>query len=291
MAILLSCRCGKKLRIKDELAGKRIKCSGCDEILIAPAPPEEEMEVQVVEPTRVKPAARPPAPEPDEEPEAEPSYWVDPTALGGEIIALADEALLVASLKEKEFKRAKAALKKGEPADEVLAKPKTEIPYDRMKKVESNLHHRFIDVTWQDPEKKEETQTNLLCASPEDRDEIMKALHRRLGWKREVVEFSRLRAAWGPLVVIGVFGFITVCFTLAAANESKESSGTKVVRTNWLGAIFAWVFNIFGPVGAALLGTPFVLAGVVWLVMRMINPPIMLTLNPRRGAGRRPARE
>ena len=58
-----------------------------------------------------------------------------------------------------------------------------------------------------------------------------------------------------------------------------------------LGAIFAWVFNIFGPVGAALLGTPFVLAGVVWLVMRMINPPIMLTLNPRRGAGRRPARE
>jgi hypothetical protein len=44
---------------------------------------------------------------------------------------------------------------------------------------------------------------------------------------------------------------------------------------------FVWVYNTLGPAGVGAIGSPFILAGVIWLVMRMIKPPIMLTLTPR----------
>jgi multidrug resistance efflux pump len=36
MPISLTCECGKQLRVKEELAGKRVKCPGCQEILMVP---------------------------------------------------------------------------------------------------------------------------------------------------------------------------------------------------------------------------------------------------------------
>ena len=41
MAIALSCTCGKRLRLKDELAGKRVRCPGCQRPLTVPAPENE----------------------------------------------------------------------------------------------------------------------------------------------------------------------------------------------------------------------------------------------------------
>jgi hypothetical protein len=41
MAISLTCECGKKLAVKDELAGKRVKCPGCGELLTVPSVTEE----------------------------------------------------------------------------------------------------------------------------------------------------------------------------------------------------------------------------------------------------------
>jgi hypothetical protein len=37
MAISLTCECGKKLAVKDELAGKRVKCPGCGNLLTVPS--------------------------------------------------------------------------------------------------------------------------------------------------------------------------------------------------------------------------------------------------------------
>lgn len=38
MPIRLGCNCGKKLQVKDDLAGKKIKCPGCAEVLRVPGP-------------------------------------------------------------------------------------------------------------------------------------------------------------------------------------------------------------------------------------------------------------
>jgi DNA-directed RNA polymerase subunit RPC12/RpoP len=42
MSISLICECGKKIRVKDDLAGKRIKCPGCGKSMLVP--PEEQFE-------------------------------------------------------------------------------------------------------------------------------------------------------------------------------------------------------------------------------------------------------
>ena len=39
MSISVACPCGKKLRAKEESAGKKIKCPGCGQLLVAPEPP------------------------------------------------------------------------------------------------------------------------------------------------------------------------------------------------------------------------------------------------------------
>jgi hypothetical protein len=41
MAISLTCECGKKLAVKDELAGKRVKCPGCGDLLTVPSVTDE----------------------------------------------------------------------------------------------------------------------------------------------------------------------------------------------------------------------------------------------------------
>jgi hypothetical protein len=55
MSISLSCECGKKLAVKDELAGKKVKCPGCGSVLAVPAADSEA----------VTPAALPPLEEDD----------------------------------------------------------------------------------------------------------------------------------------------------------------------------------------------------------------------------------
>jgi hypothetical protein len=37
MAITLSCECGKKLAVKEEMAGKKVKCPGCGAVLTVPS--------------------------------------------------------------------------------------------------------------------------------------------------------------------------------------------------------------------------------------------------------------
>src|SRR5207249_1216109 len=40
MAIAFSCKCGKHLKARDEFAGRKIKCPGCQTVLVIPAPAE-----------------------------------------------------------------------------------------------------------------------------------------------------------------------------------------------------------------------------------------------------------
>src|SRR5206468_9602574 len=59
MPITFNCDCGKTLRVKDELAGKRVRCPACNGVAAVPAA-EPEFEL-VDDPPPPKPAARPAA--------------------------------------------------------------------------------------------------------------------------------------------------------------------------------------------------------------------------------------
>ena len=59
MPIAIECSCGKKLNVKDALAGKRVRCPACNGVAAVPAA-EPEFEL-VDDPPPPKPAARPAA--------------------------------------------------------------------------------------------------------------------------------------------------------------------------------------------------------------------------------------
>ncbi len=303
MPILLSCGCGKKLRVKDELAGKRVKCPDCAKVLLVPAAelpePDEEI-LEVAAPARQAAPSRkgPPPLEVNETPQrraraadSPTSFWVN----SGELLALSDAALCLASLDDEKMQAAQEALARGDSAETVLGDSATVIPFDGMKKVESNLHNKSIQVWWRTSGAFSDDDKVIDCADKESRDEIMKALRGRLGpnWKREVIEYSRLRASLEPLLIIGVFGFATFCFYMAGAHpeDDKSGGGTKTVRTNFIGVIFVWVYNLLGPIGVVVLGGSIVALGVAWLVARLLKPPIMLTLTPSPDPPRRKRRE
>jgi DNA-directed RNA polymerase subunit RPC12/RpoP len=285
MPILVSCPCGKQLRAKDEMAGKRVKCPGCGSPVVVAAVIEEVPELREVEPS--EPAGRRPKVDDRSERAETPSWRVSPNLAGAQVFALSDDALFVADLDKEALGKAKKALAKGVPAEDALDETATVIPFDQMQKVQSNLNGLLVEVFWEPEEGGEKKEANLFCADKDSRDELMESLEERLGWKREVIEVGRLSASLAPLAVIGIFGFITFCFVMAATQPDSSGGGSKVVRTNFLGLIFVWIYNIFGPIGVVLLGSPFVIGGIVWLVMRLRKPPIMLTLTPRRRRGRR----
>jgi hypothetical protein len=57
VSIEVTCRCGKVLRAKDELAGKRVRCPQCAEAVLIEPPPELVDDVDVIEPDLAVPSA------------------------------------------------------------------------------------------------------------------------------------------------------------------------------------------------------------------------------------------
>src|SRR3989442_876187 len=63
MPITFSCSCGKTLRTKDDLAGKRIKCPHCDAVLVVPDDEFETVEAfEAVDETPAERSAAEPGP-------------------------------------------------------------------------------------------------------------------------------------------------------------------------------------------------------------------------------------
>jgi hypothetical protein len=65
MPIPFRCACGRSLRVKDELAGRKVKCPECGGVLIVPRPAPEEEE-QGLLPLEDAPEEKESRPDPDE---------------------------------------------------------------------------------------------------------------------------------------------------------------------------------------------------------------------------------
>jgi hypothetical protein len=79
MAILIDCACGKKLSIRAELAGKRVKCPACSAKLLAPVPaPVAHQAAATVTENRPAPTVSLPPPRPPERSAARPKPLAPP---------------------------------------------------------------------------------------------------------------------------------------------------------------------------------------------------------------------
>src|SRR5436305_678006 len=58
MLLTVTCDCGRSIRVKDSLSGKRIRCPACDGRVLVPAVDEDEEEIEEAEDVGPEPARR-----------------------------------------------------------------------------------------------------------------------------------------------------------------------------------------------------------------------------------------
>src|SRR4051812_12544812 len=68
MPISFSCSCGKRLKVADNLVGKKVKCPGCQSVTLVPAQDGEDMPTASMKATKPSmPAAKPGAKAPSKD--------------------------------------------------------------------------------------------------------------------------------------------------------------------------------------------------------------------------------
>jgi hypothetical protein len=291
MAINLKCDCGRNIRVKDEFAGKLIRCPDCKKSLrvpdklaaetLAPRPtpkPKRDASGLLTAHTRVWHETFPRY-----------SYWIHTNGLDN-VVALTAEELYVGWFLDDECERMRPEFAAGEiPA--AVPKKATIIPLEQIKKVESNLHHESITIDYLEPGRTEESSKNILCNGKEMRDQLMDALHERLAnWKRAQIVHSRWRAAVAPSIILAFLAFIGFCFFMVATGHDEGANDGKPVRTNWIGMIILAIYDFFGPIPIVVLAMLLLIPTVIWLVLRVRTPPIMDTISPATTVGRKKGR-
>jgi hypothetical protein len=282
-----TCECGRELRVSNDLLGQRIRCPECVRLLTVPptAPEGPGGPGAIAVESALDERAVRFRPEPGAEGTAN-DFWTGRGGRGGALIVLSIDRLFETSLYGKDWLRVVEALKIGMPADEIDPKPANAIRCDRISHLETNLHDRFLKVSWKDPPEAEEQESWILCPDKECRDEIFQALAERLGpgWTRNIHQETLLEAITPPLFVIAVAGVLTVGLALTAnwlGGAELRAPGGRWGRL--LGLIGA-VLRFLGPVGVTLIGAPLVIVGLIWFVMRYRQPPRILSLTSRPAA-------
>lgn len=288
MPLAVQCSCGKKMKVRDELAGKRVKCPGCGGVVKVSAAVEEADDVPVKvkssPPPRVKeepaPKVKTPPPLTDEETPAKKSYpsWRCKSGSPFGLLALGDDGFYFGKFeKEKHVDFAEEELSEGEPPEEALGENVVPVRFEVITLIESNKHHPTMTVHFQGPE--DAVTEDFVFEEKKDRDRAFKALREQLEpeWKYTREDYTPLKATVAPLITIGVLLVLTLGLAWLAHWLSTWTGSARVPA--WAAFLYH-ALMFLGPLGIAVIGGVFVLLCVWWLVVRVMKPPIMLRLTP-----------
>ena len=314
MPTVVSCSCGKKLNVRDELIGKKVKCPACGGVLTVAAEVSVISAADVVEDDDAPPARKPappgkpppgkpppvpgksapggPPPRPSKEPRAEDDEDRAPAKSGAAVwrclsggqsrlLCLTDEGILFADVDKKTMKRIEADLADGQSPQEAFGDDPGFIPWGSVTLIDSNLKQDNFNVNF--------THTSGDSSQMfrfEDKRERTDALK----WMRDNLapefDYSRralnsFQATFQPLIVIGimilVFGFLT--WLAWGLQQPREGGGR--VRTNIWGLLVAYTVGWLGPLWTGVLGGVCILGCVAWMGVRIADPPIEVKIKPK----------
>jgi hypothetical protein len=182
-------------------------------------------------------------------------------------MALAREGIWFASLKGDDLKKATKLLKNGSEPSKVLGEKAYYIPWVMLTSIWCNRKLNGFTITYKN--EGEDTSKVMTPADREERDEIMKAIEEYM--KPEVERTVYKHTAIAVTLVI-TLGIAILAFFLGGDWEGRGR-----------GALVAAIFNFLhwiGPLGVCGIGI--IISGFfgIWMVVRMLNPPIEVTLKP-----------
>jgi hypothetical protein len=200
MSIELSCSCGKKLKVRDDLAGKRVKCPACQGVIAVPQPEEEEPPV-----LEAAPAEEPDETEASDNSRRSEPFWTDPKGFEN-LVALSDDAIYVAALDEDKLKQAR---KRSRPAGPVhrCCRATAAPPSCWTMSARWRVTSTSVDVTWRSLKQTRHRDEHWFRRQ-ESRDEFMDLLKTAgaCGWKDGTARWSPAAcrpAAWLHTTPVG----------------------------------------------------------------------------------------
>lgn len=298
MSLLINCACGQKLNVRDEYAGKKVKCPKCGKVLTAP----EEEPVELVMAEEDKP---PPGPakssasaawdkkkpttkrkkkrdeeearaDPDDDADQPTPHWLFPGTIYTEVMAVDEDGIYFAKLRGDALKNAVTLLKAGAHADQALGKKATCVLWDWITSITSNKKLRPFTIHYNNGEPVNKTLTPADAAM---RNEIFKTLAKLLAptWEMTKYRHTPITAMHLPLACIAADFVMTVL--LAIASHFLADAGEWEGRGR--GAAVAMLLNLLrfmGPVQTGVLGLIIALLLGCWLIARIVSPPIEMSL-------------
>jgi hypothetical protein len=200
--------------------------------------------------------------------------FLDTDGPGDTLIAITDEAILIANPDPKVAPALASALAAGR-TDLPEAK---RVPFTALTSVRTNKHRSDLELRFWDGGATRSAAATFADAA--SRDRALGALEKRFGavFKREDEQYGLARAVLIPLAwTVGM-----ILFTFILIGAARELAGgasvplRHAVRPST--GIAAVVLMLIGPLGAAVVGT---LASVIclrWTITRWQQPPLMIRL-------------
>jgi hypothetical protein len=305
MPIALSCACGQRSQVGDELAGRKVRCPVCQAVLdvpaarpAAPVPAVPPAARAVPAPPPVPPApVRPPPPPaqappvpvvsaapPDEEPipcvvPARAPLWHEPQIRNkSEVFFLYHDGVWWIQLDMPFRQDVIDKLMAGQtPADLFARGPLRAIPYEALRAVRKDHYAPTLWLEWS-PRRVGRVTRKLRLREPADRDAVYNALRNRLGrdWGERVEQYSVFRAILPPAIWI----VITVVATLLGGIVAGSVAQGEGIRVRGWAAALGGLLGLLGPWVVMGLGVVALGCLIWWLVRRVRRPPRFTVLEP-----------
>lgn len=301
MTIQFGCQCGQAMTVRDEFAGKQLRCPQCEAVLSVPVvaapsgdptsttpaieglPPVQPPDAMGSTPTPTQPAA--PSVDVSNLPPVQ--AWSYSGATEFTLVALTADAIWVGDKNEVDLPKLTSYLNGGGDPRPVFVERGLMIPLQTLNHAEANKHGNAVDIQYKIGEQVGEQLdgraaiSHLDFANQGDRNVFFTSLQARLGgaFQLETEQVSSWHAARAPLLWAAFAVLITILFYLGTRDlVTGESEADLRGRKQFLKLIVYWVANAIGPNGVLIVGALVVTACVVWFVMRAQQPPLLVRL-------------
>jgi hypothetical protein len=218
------------------------------------------------------------------------NIWLKEGSSTGSLAVVSDDAIVTGELNNDVLEDTISRIKGGESPLNILAKKATHIPFFNIRCVQFDEHEEEIEITYQ--EGKENKSTTIDFENKADRTDAFQLMENRLGdnFTSLTESYSKLRAVYAPLLTLTIFGFLTWLFHGAAKDIASGAEADFSGKNSGIKAIFFWILDVIGPIGALVVGGLLMALAVMALIQRFKEPPIITKLqegpqSPSRGIG------
>lgn len=197
------------------------------------------------------------------------------------LFVVTDDAVYVSNPDKEKLSGIASQLREGASVKAVVPDAE-EVRYTAITSVKANKFRDDLNIYHRQGSKTHTKNVTFKDASA--RDVALAALAPRLGprFQRREVQYGVVRAAFAPLLTAGGLATLTYVAVQAAAGLAAGDEVEIRGRARAQKRMFAWALELLGPTGVGILGGLVVLGCIAWLVARVKQPPLMITLAPSK---------